>query len=71
MLVKINPQIAWELWPGFVPLASLICLFPIVVAFGRYKKRQLLRMLLWLGALATIWTAYLTWIIVTLSANAI
>lgn len=69
MSLKIDPQIVRYFWPGFIPLALFICLFTIAAVFGRYKRRQLLTVILWFGAVAAILTAYVMWIIVGLSSN--
>lgn len=69
MLHKINPQIVRQAWFGFIPLASFIFMFLIAIAFGRYKRRQLLTAILWFGAAAAIWTTYLMCLIADFSTN--
>lgn len=70
MPFNINPEVIRTFWPGFIPLLVSICSFPLVAIFCRYKRQQLLKLISWLLLVFVIWTAYLMWIIITLSNSA-
>jgi hypothetical protein len=69
MSLEVNAQVVRYFWPGFLPLGFWICGFLLVVFVGKTERRKLCRILLWVLPVFLLQTAWVMWIVMTVSKS--